>query len=57
MYKLGNVILFLGVLLFVVSGFGLLTNLLELNSRNISLIAAIALMFVTTGVSVKKKYQ
>lgn len=57
MYKLGNIILLLGVLLFVVSGFGLMTNLLEHNSRNISLIAAIALMFVTTGVSVKKKYQ
>ena len=57
MHKLGNFILMTGVILFVVSGFGLLTNLIEISSRNISLIAATALIFVGTGSSVKKKYR
>lgn len=57
MYKLGNFILMVGVLLFFVAGFGLLTNLIEISSRNISLIAAMALIFVGTGSSVKKRYR
>ncbi|HKL41294.1 MAG TPA: hypothetical protein VJ962_01745 [Clostridia bacterium] len=57
MYKLGSFILMTGVLLFFVAGFGILTNLIEISSRNISLIAAMALIFVSTGSTVKKKYQ
>ena len=57
MYKVGNAILILGILLLVISGFGILNNLIELSSRNISLIAAMALIFVGTGASIKKKYQ
>jgi Kef-type K+ transport system membrane component KefB len=57
MYKLGNFILMVGVLLFFVAGFGLLTNLIEISNRNISLIAAMALIFVSTGSSVKKRYR
>jgi hypothetical protein len=57
MYKLGNFILMVGVLLFFVAGFGLLTNLIEISSRNISLIAAMALIFVGTGSSIKKRYR
>ncbi len=57
MYKLGSFILMTGVLLFFVAGFGILTNLIETSSRNISLIAAMALIFVSTGSTVKKKYQ
>lgn len=57
MYKLGNYILMIGVLLFFVAGFGILTNLIEISSRNISLIAAMALIFVGTGSSIKKRYR
>lgn len=57
MYKLGTFILMAGVLLFLVAGFGVLTNLIEISSRNISLIAAMALIFVSTGSSVKKRYR
>lgn len=57
MYKLGSFILMTGVLLFFVAGFGILTNVIEVSSRNISLIAATALIFVGTGSSVKKRYR
>lgn len=57
MYRLGNIILMLGVLLFVIAGFGLMTNIIEFSSSNISLIAAMALIFVGTGSSVKKRYR
>jgi hypothetical protein len=57
MYKLGSFILLTGVLLFLVAGFGILTNIIEISSRNISLIAAMALIFVGTGSSVKKRYR
>ena len=57
MYKLGNFILMVGIILFVVAGFGILTNLIEISSRNISLIAAMALIFLGTGSSVKKRYR
>jgi hypothetical protein len=57
MYKLGSFILLTGVLLFLVAGFGILTSIIEISSRSISLIAAMALIFVGTGSSVKKKYR
>lgn len=57
MFKLGNFILILGVLLFLIAGFGIITNLIETSSRNISLIAAMALIFLGTGSSVKKRYR
>jgi hypothetical protein len=57
MHKLGSFILLTGVLLFLVAGFGILTNIIEISSRNISLITAMALIFVGTGSSVKKKYR
>jgi len=57
MHTLGNLILTVGVILFAVTGFGILTNLIEISSKNISLITAMALIFVGTGASIKKKYR
>lgn len=57
MHKFGSIILLLGVLLFIISGFSLITGAFEISDLNTSLIAAIALIFVGTGSSIKKRFK
>lgn len=54
MHTLGNIIIFIGVLLFVVTGLGMLTNSIELSVKNISLMIGIVFIFLATGTHVKK---
>ncbi len=51
--KVGEIILILGLLLFVFGAIGVLTNSLPQNTLQI--MGALALMFVGVGLSVKKK--
>lgn len=57
MHKFGSIILLLGVLLFIISGFSLITGAFEISDLNTSLIAAIALIFLGTGSSIKKRFK
>ena len=51
--KIGEIILILGLLLFVFGAIGILTNSLPQNTLQI--MGALALMFVGVGLSLKKK--
>lgn len=56
MYKLGEIMLIVGVLLFVIEGIGIIVNIIPKSSVIISPLVVLALMFVGTGSSIKKKY-
>lgn len=53
MYRLGESILAVGVLMFMVGGLGVIFNIIPRDSRIISPLAVLALIFVGAGSSVK----
>lgn len=56
MYKLGEIMLIGGVLLFVIGGIGIILNIIPKSSLIISLFAVLGLIFIGAGTSIKKKY-
>jgi hypothetical protein len=56
MYKLGEIMLIGGVLLFVIGGLGIILNIIPKSSSVIPILAALALIFVGAGISIKKKH-
>lgn len=56
MYKLGEIFLIIGICIFAIGGIGRILNLFSLHHQLIPVLAALALLFIGVGISIKKKY-
>lgn len=56
MYKLGEIMLISGVLMFIVGGIGVMFSIISKSSSIVSLLAVLALILIGAGTSIKKKY-
>lgn len=56
MYRLGELILTAGVLIFMLGGLGVILNIIPRNSTIIPPLGILALIFIGAGASIKKKH-
>jgi hypothetical protein len=56
MSKLGNLFLNIGVIFFILGGIAVITNIISKNSPVVPVLAALALIFIGAGASIKKKW-
>ncbi|AHF08457.1 hypothetical protein [Desulfitobacterium metallireducens] len=57
MYKLGEVLLLISVAIFILSGGGIIVNIIPKNSPIIAPLCVIALILLGAGAILKKKYK